>query len=193
MAQDMDSQKRFGGTALPAGEYVIHSAFCYQDVLETQKGPRLYDTLEVRVQEPNGRIPQATLRLNGCWRPRKGSDGQAYAAKGNFFEGLKQACTGQTFSEVRNYINSKLIGFKINLSWENYPSQTGFGQVATCGVDTSARVQIQPLPADWQPFRSELFYQTLAKQQQQASVVEDAVVVPPATAAAPAGAADLPF
>lgn len=192
MAQELESQKRFGGTALVAGNYVIHSAFCYQDVLETQKGPRLYDTLEVRVQDTSGKIPQATLRLNGCWRPRKGSDGQPYSAKGNFFEGLKNRCTGKTFSEVRDFINQNLVGYKINLSWENYPSQTGFGQVATCGVDTSTRVQVQPLPADWQPFRSELFRQTLAKQQQ-ASVVEDAVVVPPTTEAAPAPAADLPF
>lgn len=172
MATVKESSKVFGGQALAAGSYFIHSAFVGEDVLKVAGQPdRPYDTLEVRVFDANGQVMKATLRLNGCWRPRRGSDNNSYQASGSFFEGLLRACTGKSFSETRDYINQKLVGFEIGLSYKDYPSTSGgFGRVPVCNVLQNKVAQIPQLPAEQAP-----------------------AVAPTAAPAQAAPASDLPF
>lgn len=172
MATVKESSKVFGGQALTAGSYFIHSAFVGEDVLKVAGQPdRPYDTLEVRVFDANGQVMKATLRLNGCWRPRRGSDNNSYQASGSFFEGLLRACTGKSFSETRDYINQKLVGFEIGLSYKDYPSTSGgFGRVPVCNVLQNKVAQIPQLPAEQAP-----------------------AVTPTAAPAQPAPTSDLPF
>ena len=153
MATVKESTKVFGGQALAAGSYFIHSAFVGEDVLKIAGQPdRSYDTLEVRVFDANNQIMKATLRLNGCWRPRRGSDNKSYQASGSFFEGLLKACTGKSFSETRDYINQRLIGFEIGLSYQDYPSTSGgFGRVPVCNVLQNKATNIPQLPAEQAP------------------------------------------
>lgn len=153
MATVKESSKVFGGQALAAGSYFIHSAFVGEDVLKVAGQPdRPYDTLEVRVFDANGQVMKATLRLNGCWRPRRGSDNNSYQASGSFFEGLLRACTGKSFSETRDYINQKLVGFEIGLSYKDYPSTSGgFGRVPVCNVLQNKVAQIPQLPTEQAP------------------------------------------
>lgn len=153
MATVKESSKVFGGQALAAGSYFIHSAFVGENVLKVAGQPdRPYDTLEVRVFDANGQVMKATLRLNGCWRPRRGSDNNSYQASGSFFEGLLRACTGKSFSETRDYINQKLVGFEIGLSYKDYPSTSGgFGRVPVCNVLQNKVTQIPQLPAEQAP------------------------------------------
>lgn len=153
MATVKESSKVFGGQALAAGSYFIHSAFVGEDVLKVAGQPdRPYDTLEVRVFDANNQVMKATLRLNGCWRPRRGSDNNSYQASGSFFEGLIKACTGKSFSETRDYINQKLVGFEIGLSYKDYPSTSGgFGRVPVCNVLQNKVTQIPQLPAEQAP------------------------------------------
>lgn len=153
MAQDINSQKIFGGAALPAGTYHIHSAFCSNDSLEINGKVRQFETLEVRVFNEQNEVLRSTLRLNGCWRPRKGADGKAYQASGTFFESLIKKCAGTTFSETRDYINANLTGFQLVLTYERYPSATGFGNLPICNI-SSDRKAVPALPADWQPLRA---------------------------------------
>lgn len=150
MATIKESSKVFGGQALAAGSYFIHSAFVGEDVLKIAGQPdRPYDTLEVRVFDANNQVMKATLRLNGCWRPRRGSDNNSYQAAGSFFEGLIKACTGKSFSETRDYINQKLVGFEIGLSYKDYPSTSGgFGRVPVCNVLNNKAQNIPQLPAE---------------------------------------------
>ena len=153
MAQDINSQKIFGGAALPAGTYNIHSAFCSNDSLEINGKVRRFETLEVRVFNEQNEVLRSTLRLNGCWRPRKGADGKAYQASGTFFEKLIKQCAGTTFSETRDFINANLAGFQLVLTYEQYPSATGFGNLPICNI-SSDRKAVPALPADWQPLRA---------------------------------------
>lgn len=153
MAQDINSQKIFGGAALPAGTYHIHSAFCLTDTLELNGKVRKFETLEVRVFNDQNEVLRSTLRLNGCWRPRKGADGKPYQASGTFFEKLIKQCAGTTFSETRDYINNNLTGFQLVLTYEQYPSATGFGNLPICNI-SSDRKAVPALPADWQPLRA---------------------------------------
>lgn len=150
MATAKESSKVFGGQALAADSYFIHSAFVGEDVLKVAGQPdRPYDTLEVRVFDANNQVMKATLRLNGCWRPRRGSDNNSYQASGSFFEGLIKACTGKSFSETRDYINQKLVGFEIGLSYKDYPSTSGgFGRVPVCNVLQNKAQNIPQLPAE---------------------------------------------
>ena len=150
MATAKEGSKVFGGQALAAGSYFIHSAFVGEDVLKVAGQPdRPYDTLEVRVFDANNQVMKATLRLNGCWRPRRGSDNNSYQASGSFFEGLIKACTGKSFSETRDYINQKLVGFEIGLSYKDYPSTSGgFGRVPVCNVLQNKAQNIPQLPAE---------------------------------------------
>lgn len=172
MATVKESSKVFGGQALAAGSYFIHSAFVGEDVLKVAGQPdRPYDTLEVRVFDANNQVMKATLRLNGCWRPRRGSDNNSYQASGSFFEGLIKACTGKSFSETRDYINQKLVGFEIGLSYKDYPSTSGgFGRVPVCNVLQNKAQNIPQLPAEQAP-----------------------TVAPTASPAQAAPASDLPF
>ena len=153
MAQDINSQKIFGGAALAAGTYHIHSAFCSNDSLEINGKVRRFETLEVRVFNEQNEVLRSTLRLNGCWRPRKGADGKAYQASGTFFEKLIKTCAGTTFSETRDFINANLAGFQLVLTYERYPSATGFGNLPICNI-SSDRKAVPALPADWQPLRA---------------------------------------
>lgn len=153
MAQDINSQKIFGGAALPAGTYHIHSAFCDTDSLELNGKVRKFETIEVRVFNEQNEVLRSTLRLNGCWRPRKGADGKAYQASGTFFEKLIKTCAGTTFSETRDFINANLAGFQLVLTYERYPSATGFGNLPICNI-SSDRKAVPALPADWKPLRA---------------------------------------
>ena len=180
MATEINSQKIFGGSSLPAGTYNIHSAFCDKDAMMINNVVQKYDTIEVRVFNDAGEVLRSTLRLNGCWRARKGVDGKPYQASGTFFEAIIKKCAGKTFAETRDYINANLTGFQLVLSYERYPSTTGFGSVPICNI-SSERKQVPALPENWQPIRSELALKAKAEQP---------AAVQPATQ--PAGN-DLPF
>lgn len=150
--EKQSSSKVFGGSSLPAGQYFIHSAFVGEDVLRITGQPdKPYDTLEVRVFGQDNRVCEATLRLNGCWRARRGSDDKAYKASGSFFDGLLRTCIGKSFSETRDYINQNLVGREISLNYQDYPSTSGgFGHVPICNVLQNRVQTIPPLPVQQQ-------------------------------------------
>lgn len=188
MAYGKESNKRFGGIALPAGNYFIHSAFCGEDKFQETSGRiRSYDTLEVIVFDDAG-VSRATLKLNGCHRPRKGTDGKAYPFEGKFFEVLQKNCNLKTYSETRDYINATLAGFEIAVAYTSYPSQSGgFGQVPKVHI-SSNRKAVPALPANWEPLRAEIN-----------GAAASAPAAPPtaapaaAPAAGPAPSNDIPF
>lgn len=155
MSYEKESQRLFGGQSLPAGTYFIHSAFCGTDKLKDASGIKTYDTIEVRVFDANGQVLPATLRLNGCWRARKGTDGKAYSAEGKFYDTLKKHCMLKTYSETRDYINSTLCGYEIVLTYRQYPAERGFGNVPTVNINSN-RLAVPALPAGWEPLRANL-------------------------------------
>lgn len=131
-----DSEKIFGGSALPAGTYQIVGSDIVEETAKINGEEVKYDCLRILVADPSAPAVQlkAYLSLNGCWRPRRGSDGNAYQASGNLFDELLKACSGKTFNETRDYIKSTFIGVagksKFILTYKQYPSQSGgFGQV----------------------------------------------------------------
>lgn len=156
MAQEKESNKTFGGTSVPAGNYIIHSAFIGDDWFKNAAGLIVdYDTLEVIVINEGGQFMSSTLKLNGCWNKRKGSDGNAYQASGSFYDRLIKSQTGKSFSEVRDFINTNLTGFKIGISYKDYPTSNGFGHVPIINIDTTTRTQVPQLPTDWKPIKRE--------------------------------------
>lgn len=127
--------KVFGGTSVPSGNYFISSALISDEVLKIDGEPdKPYKMLQLILKhEQNGAQGaecENTLSLNGCWRPRRGSDDKRYQAKGSFFNDLLKACQGKSFDATRDYINAQFINKRISVNYEEYPSQNGgFGRV----------------------------------------------------------------
>ena len=127
--------KVFGGTSVPSGNYFISSAIISDEVLKIDGEPdKPYKMLQLILKHDNngtqGTECENTLSLNGCWRPRRGSDDKRYQAKGSFFNDLLKACQGKSFDATRDYINAQFIDKRISVNYEEYPSQSGgFGRV----------------------------------------------------------------
>lgn len=131
-----DSEKIFGGSALPAGTYLILGSDIIEETAKINGEDIKYDCLRLLVADPNAPAVQlkAYLALNGCWRARRGTDNKAYQANGTLFNDLLKNCSGKTFNETRDYIRTNftvaLGKNKFILTYTQYPSQSGgFGQV----------------------------------------------------------------
>lgn len=129
------STKVFGGTSVPVGNYFISSAIITEEVLKIDGEPdKPYDCLQLVLKHDNNGTPGAecenTLSLNGCWRPRRGSDDKRYQASGSFFTQLLNTCQGKSFDATRDFINSTFANRRISVNYQEYPSQSGgFGRV----------------------------------------------------------------
>lgn len=151
------SSKKIGGNLVPPGRYVINRALISEDLIKEQgKEDRAYDTLEVELVhlDANNQITTkclTNLRLNGCWRARKGSDGNPYKAHGSFYDRFLGATTGKDFTTGRDYINNNLRGFALDIKHHQYPSSSGdFGTVYEIALSTQVFVNptvLGPLPA----------------------------------------------
>lgn len=130
-----DSEKIFGGSALPAGTYLIIGSDIVEETAKINGEDVKYDCLRILVADPAvpGVPLKAYLSLNGCWRARRGSDGNPYQASGNLFDDLLKNCSGKTFNETRDYVKANFLVAPRNkfvLAYKQYPSQSGgFGQV----------------------------------------------------------------
>lgn len=129
------STKVFGGTNVVPGTYFIADAIITDEVLQIPgQADSHYDALQVVLKyDQNGTAGaevESTLILNGCWRPRRGSDDKRYQASGSFFAELLQACQGKGFVETRDFIRGSYKNRRIKLEYIEYPSQHGgFGRV----------------------------------------------------------------
>lgn len=119
------SNKVFGGTALEAGTYIISKAVVSEDTANIGGTDMTYDALHIEVKTETGVEVEATLSLNGCWRPRRGEDGKKYQASGSFYDQVLGACRGKSFDATRDWINANLVGKKIAVAYTDYPSQSG--------------------------------------------------------------------
>lgn len=131
-----DSEKIFGGSALQAGTYIILGSDIVEEIAKINGEDKPYDCLRLLVADESAPAVQlkAYLSLNGCWRPRRGSDNKPYQASGDLFDTLLKACSGLTFNKVRDYIRANFTAAqgknKFILEYMQYPSQSGgFGQV----------------------------------------------------------------
>lgn len=136
MARNADvvekSNKTFGGNAVPAGTYLISGARIVEATMNLNGEERKYDALELMFKTEAGVEVNGTLSLNGCWRPRRGEDGRPYQASGSFFTTLLNACTGKSFTDVRDHINATYQGRKVAVNYTDYPSLSGgYGRVPT--------------------------------------------------------------
>lgn len=137
MARDIkqSSDRTFGGQAIPAGTYFIADAIITNEKLEISGQPTVeYDLLQIVLKEDNNGVAGAemeqTLHLNGCHRPRRGSDGGRYQASGSFYDGLIKACQGKSFTQTRDWLKANCANKRISLNYTEYPSQHGgFGRV----------------------------------------------------------------
>lgn len=135
-AKNGASTKIFGGTSVAPGSYFIASAIVTVDTLQIEgQADKEYDALHlclkhVKADGTQGDDCEATLSLNGCWRPRRGEDGKRYIASGSFFAALLATCQGKSFDQTRDYINANYTNKKISIAYDEYPSQSGgFGRV----------------------------------------------------------------
>lgn len=136
MARNADvveqSNKVFGGNAVPAGTYIIAGARISNATMNINSEERKYHSLELMFTTETGAEVAGTLSLNGCWRPRRGEDGKPYQASGSFFTTLLNACTGKEFTDTRDYINATYKGRKVAVNYTEYPSLSGgYGRVPT--------------------------------------------------------------
>jgi hypothetical protein len=137
MARDIkqSSDRTFGGQAIPAGTYFIADAIITNEKLEISGQPTVeYDLLQIVLKEDNNGVAGAemeqTLHLNGCHRPRRGSDGGRYQASGSLYDGLIKACQGKSFTQTRDWLKANYANKRISLTYTEYPSQHGgFGRV----------------------------------------------------------------
>lgn len=135
LAKNGASTKIFGGTSVAPGTYHIASAIITEETLKIEgQADKPYDALQLVLKyDANGVAGaecEATLSLNGCWRPRRGEDGKRYIASGSLFASLLATCQGKSFDATRDYINANFVGKRISIAYEEYPSQSGgFGRV----------------------------------------------------------------
>lgn len=154
--------KIFGGSAVPAGKYVINRAFVGKGVLRLEgKEPQEYETLEVELLHLQNNLPSTevaltTFKLNGCWRPRIAKDGSTRRHSGTFHDQLMRGFTGKSFATTADGITQHFRGYELIIAYEEYASSTGVGHVwkADLGVKhVLPALQQQPAvqPAVQQP------------------------------------------
>ena len=129
-AKTTPSTKVFGGNSVAPGTYFIADSIITEETLSIQGEPdTVYDSLQVVLKYDQngaqGAEVDAALQLNGCWRPRRASDGSRHQASGNFFDELLKACQGKSFDQTRDHIKANYVGRRINITYQEYPSQHG--------------------------------------------------------------------
>lgn len=129
-AKTTPSTKVFGGNSVAPGTYFISDSIITEETLSIQGEPdTTYDSLQVILKYDQngvqGNEVDAGLQLNGCWRPRRASDGSRHQASGNFFDELLRACQGKSFDQTRDYIKANYVGRRISIAYQEYPSQHG--------------------------------------------------------------------
>lgn len=129
-AKTTPSNKVFGGNLVAPGTYFISDSIITEETLSIQGEPdTTYDSLQVVLKYDQngaqGNEVDAGLQLNGCWRPRRASDGSRHQASGNFFDELLRACQGKSFDQTRDYIKANYVGRRISITYQEYPSQHG--------------------------------------------------------------------
>lgn len=134
-AKNGASTKIFGGTSVAPGSYFITSAIVTEETLKIEgQADRVYDCLQLVLKHDANGVAgaecEATLSLNGCWRPRRSEDGKRYQASGSLFTSLLAACQGKSFDQTRDFINATYANRRISINYTEYPSQSGgFGRV----------------------------------------------------------------
>lgn len=134
-AKNGASTKVFGGTSVTPGTYHITSAIVTEETLKIDgQADRVYDCLQLVLKHDANGVAgaecEATLSLNGCWRPRRGEDGKRYQASGSLFTSLLASCQGKSFDQTRDFINATYANRRISINYTEYPSQSGgFGRV----------------------------------------------------------------
>lgn len=135
-AKTSPSTKVFGGNKLQAGNYLVVKALITEEPNPVDES-KTYDLLQVVVKNPaTGAECDATLPLNGVWRPRRDSEGKKHQAHGSFIEALLASCTGKSFSETEQFINTNYQGKTLVVAYEDYPSAShnGFASVPIVNV-----------------------------------------------------------
>lgn len=152
MAQEKGSNKVFGGTAVPAGSYVINRSFVGDAVLRIEgQADRPYETLEVELLHLKqdgtpGDTVLTTLKLNGCWRARTDKNGNLHKHSGTFYEQLMKGFAGKSFADTAKGITQHFRGYTITISYNEYPTATGVGHVSVVVLGNKV-VAMPPLPA----------------------------------------------
>lgn len=148
MATEAKSGKIFGGTAVPAGSYVVNQAFVGEGKF-TPKGQaeRKYPTLEVELLHLKqdgtpGPVVLQTLKLNGIWRPRKDKDGNVVRHGGTFYDRLLEKFSGQSFEATAEAITTQCRGIIITIAYNEYVTEDGVGHVSK--VDAGQKVGAMP-------------------------------------------------
>lgn len=134
MATDAKT-KIFGSALVPAGTYLIADATNSDEVTTINNQEMKYVKLSLNLShfndegKPTGKA--GSISLNGCWRPRRGSDGKAYQAGGTFYTELLKACQGKSFEETAQYITNTFKDKKVKVDYLRYPlaDTNGFGNL----------------------------------------------------------------
>lgn len=121
----------FGGTKVPAGNYVITGALVSEQTVTINDVPKTFDALfvEVRFPDVNGQPGPAcvnAIRLNGCHRQRVTHDHKTVpACSGTFYDDLIGRLTGSTLDEAVEYINKNLVNRGIHVEYDTYVNLDG--------------------------------------------------------------------
>lgn len=161
MAQEAKgSQKIFGGSAVPAGSYIINRGFVGDAVLRIDgQDPKPYETLEVELLHIKqdgtpGDVCLTTLKLNGCWRPRIDKNGNVKKHSGSFYDSLMRGFMGKSFADTAKGLTNSFRGYIITISYEEYPSTTGVGHVSVVVLGnkvTNMPALVEPAPQQGAP------------------------------------------
>lgn len=135
-AKNGESTKKFGGSTLNEGTYFIHTSLVTEEDLNIDGNSEgKYDCLWVEVAHiqadgTKGDVLEEAIKMNGCWRERRGSDDKPYKASGSFYDLLFKECGHHSFDFTVEYIKQHLAGKKISVAYIRYPSvRGGFGYV----------------------------------------------------------------
>lgn len=122
----------FGGTRVPAGNYVIANALvCDHTITSSDGNSRTFDALfvEVRYPDVDGKPGQActnAIMLNGCHKQRVTHDHQTVpACTGTFYDDLRGRWSGAILDDVVDYINANLVNRGIRIEYSSYINLDG--------------------------------------------------------------------
>lgn len=157
MAQEAKGSKKiFGGTAVPAGSYIINRGFVGDAILRiTGQDDKPYETLEaellhIKQDGTPGDVCLTTLKLNGCWRPRIDKNGGIHKHSGTFYESLMRGFMGKSFADTAKGLTDHFRGYIITISYEEYQSDNGVGHVSKVNLGnkvTNMPALVVPAPA----------------------------------------------
>ena len=125
------SSALFSGDGLAsAGNYFIIGAVIVSKPMHFAGMPdKYFDSLQIELAMDNcgkiGARSMHTVQLNGCWRQRKSINGEYYKASGSLFDLLAKECTGKSFPETCEWINSNLKGKHIKINYQSFTREDG--------------------------------------------------------------------